>query len=163
MNPLYEWARAWGIPDVALRDLEQRLGLPPPVEALASAVETLASEARVQALVRLESARKGVYLWRNNVGAGKLAGGGFIRWGLANDSNILNARLKSADLIGIRKRLITHADVGTHIGQFVSREIKQEGWKYDPTDKKENAQMAWALLVSAQGGDAKFATGEGTL
>lgn len=74
----------------------------------------------------------------------------------------MNKVIKSADLIGIRPVLITPGHVGLVIGQFVSREIKPTGWKY--TGKaREEAQLRWAELVAACGGDAAFATGEGTL
>jgi hypothetical protein len=120
------------------------------------------SEAASTAIVRLEAARLGILLWRNNVGAGVLQDGSFIRWGLANDSTQMNRQIKSADLIGIRPLLITPAHVGHTIGQFVSRECKRPGWKWCGNER-ELAQLEWAKLVNGAGGDAAFATGEGTL
>jgi len=120
------------------------------------------SEAAVQALLRQEASRMGLRLWRNNVGAGVLADGSFIRWGLANDSKALNESIKSADLIGIRPLLITPDHVGTVVGQFVSREVKSPEWRWRGTDR-EKAQARWADLVNSLGGDACFATGVGTL
>ena len=120
------------------------------------------SEASSVAVVRLEAARLGILLWRNNVGAGLLQDGSFIRWGLANDSTQMNRQIKSADLIGIRPLLITPAHVGHTIGQFVSRECKRPGWKWSGNER-ELAQLEWAKLVNGAGGDAAFATGEGTL
>ncbi len=120
------------------------------------------SESGVQSRVRLEASKKAIYLWRNNVGAGQLKEGNrFIRFGLANDSKQLNGVIKSGDLIGLRKTLVTQAMVGTHVGIFTSREIKHAGWKYSGS-LEEAAQLQWAALVNAQGGDAKIVTGPGS-
>lgn len=126
------------------------------------------SEAYVQSLVRLEAPGKGVRLWRNNVGVLLDANGRPVRYGLANDSRALNEQLKSGDLIGWRRRLITPADVGYVIAQFVSRECKPVGWRPAPPGESgrfrhEEAQRRWAELINADGGDACFVTGEGTL
>lgn len=120
------------------------------------------SEAAAQVAVRLEASRLGHRLWRNNVGAGKLDSGSFVRWGIANDSASMNACCKSADLIGIQRVMITQQHVGTIMGQFLSREIKRPGWKYTGTDR-EVAQLKWIEIITAMGGDACFATGEGTI
>ena len=157
---LINWAIRWQIPPAALDDLRAGLGLiagaaiTPPTKGT--------SEAAVQAAVRLEAARKGCRLFRNNVGALTDERGVPVRYGLANDSKQVNERIKSADLIGWRRRLITPDMVGSHIAQFLSREIKELGWQYAATPR-EQAQAAWAGLVLADGGDAGFAAGEGTL
>ena len=101
------------------------------------------TESGVSSIIRLEASQLGYRLWRNNVGALQTPAGQFIRFGLANDSPQLNKAIKSADLIGIKPILITHAHVGLTIGQFISREIKHEGWKYTGADR-EKAQVAWA-------------------
>jgi hypothetical protein len=152
---LADWAQRWQIPAAALDDLCRSCIFTPETD------QGVKSEARVQSEVRLEAPRHGVYLFRNNVGAGKLENGAFMRWGLGNDSTQVNSVLKSADLIGIRKRLITAADVGSYIGQFMSREIKKEAWKYHGTEE-EQAQVKWATLINAQGGDAKIVQGVGS-
>ncbi len=151
------WAARHRISAVALAELKQLLV--PPTGGL-----TLlgSSESAVQSQVRLEASRKGCRLWRNNVGAGYLADGSFIRWGLCNDSTVLNKSFKSGDLIGIRSVVITPADIGRTIGQFMSREVKAAGWKLGNSDR-ELAQVRWAQMVNAMGGDAAFATGEGTV
>ena len=118
------------------------------------------NEATVQAQVRLNASGAGWRLWRNNVGALLDSRGVPIRYGLANDSSVVNRQIKSADLIGIRPVLITQDMVGKIIGQFVSRECKEGGWKPSPTDKREWAQRNWAQIVNELGGDAKFSTGE---
>lgn len=157
---LTDWARTWAVSDAALADLQARvLGLdggapqPPPGP----------SEAAVQARVRVEASRLGLRVWRNNVGATQdHETGSFIRYGLANDSALVNSRIKSADLIGIRPWLIQPGDVGKVLGQFVSFEVKRPGWRYTGTDR-EVAQQAWAALVLSLGGDARFVTGEGQI
>lgn len=120
-------------------------------------------EASVQAAIRLEAARKGVLLWRNNVGALKREDGdGYVRFGLANDSVALNKQFKSGDLIGIRPVVIHPQHVGLTIGQFVSVEVKRPGWKFSGNDR-EAAQQRWIDLVLGAGGFAYFATQEGKL
>jgi hypothetical protein len=88
--------------------------------------------------------------------------GNFIRYGLANESKNVNKQIKSADLIGIRAVRIENHMIGLTIGQFVSREIKSASWKYTGTER-EQAQLRWAKLIASFGGDACFATAEGTL
>lgn len=156
---LADWAIRWGVPAGAIAELQSRvLGLEGTLPAAASGT----SEAAVQARVRLEASRKGCRLFRNNVGAGYSEDGSFLRWGLANDSAQVNKVMKSADLIGIRPRLITQQDVGTVIGQFLSREVKIGGWRYTGTER-EVAQLNWAHLVNTLGGDAAFCTNEGSI
>jgi hypothetical protein len=152
-----EWAARWGVSAMALADLRDRLtGEYDRVPREAS------SEAAVQNVVRMEASRKGIKLFRNNVGAMQDETGRVVRYGLANDSAAMNKVIKSADLVGIRPVLIEPGHVGTLIGQFVSREIKAAGWRYTGTPR-EVAQLAWAQLITANGGNAGFATGEGTL
>lgn len=160
MNPeITRWAIRYGIGVQALLELHVIFGAPL-VEA-APAAEG-ASEAYVQSVVRIEAVKKGMRLWRNNVGALLDGRGVPVRYGLANDSKQLNVVCKSGDLIGWRPVLITPAMVGGKIAQFVSRECKRPGWSYSATEH-EKAQLKWAELVARDGGDAKFCTGEGTL
>lgn len=161
MSVLHEWAMQWGVRMDALRDLQTRLGefTPPPSATQAGPAK---SEAWAQSVVRLEAAQKGVRLWRNNVGALLDRHGRLVRYGLANDSDKLNEQIKSGDLIGWRPVVITQAHVGHTLGQFVSREIKEPGWQFTGT-AHELAQQQWANIVNAAGGDARFASGPGTL
>lgn len=119
----------------------------------------MTAENDAQNAVRVAASRAGARLWRNNVGAGTLDNGSYLRWGLANDSPGMNRVLKSADLIGIRPTLITPEHVGRTLGVFVSREVKAPGWRYRATDR-ERAQLAWLDLIKGLGGDAAFTTGE---
>lgn len=155
---LDDWAKRWDISRPAIDDLRTRLrGILPAITNTRGE-----SESAVQAEVRLEAAEKGIYLWRNNVGALTTDDGRFIRYGLANDSKPVNNIIKSADLIGIRPLIITQEMIGWTVGQFVSREIKGVKWRYSGTDR-EQAQTRWAELILSLGGDAGFAIGRGTL
>lgn len=123
------------------------------------------SEAWSQQQVRLKAAHAGVMSWRNNVGAtpAKCPDCGAprqpIRYGLANDSSRLNAKIKSSDLILAIPRLITPAMVGSTIAQFGGIETKRPGWRY--TGKgTESGQAAWLALIARLGGYATFSTGE---
>ena len=118
------------------------------------------NEASIQAQVRLDASKLGWRLFRNNVGVLVDSRGIPVRFGLANDSNVVNKHIKSADLIGIKPVLITQDMVGQTIGQFVSRECKWSGWKYNPKDEREAAQQRWIDMINSMGGDAKFTTGE---
>jgi len=161
---LTQWAARHHVPPHALAELRAIL-LPPDVGvAVADTSEGPrgTSEAAIQTQVRLEASRLGGRLWRNNVGAGVLQDGSFIRWGLCNDSAQLNKVVKSSDLCGIMPVLITPAHVGHMVGRFTCREIKTAGWKYRGTDR-EVAQAKWIEMINALGGDAGFAIGTGTL
>lgn len=161
MQPaIIQWAIRHGVSVQALNELSAIFGLHGNHSLPARVIGT--SEAAVQSAVRLEAARKGVRLFRNNVGALLDSRGIPIRYGLANDSKAANEAMKSADLIGWRSVMIRAEMVGHCIAQFVSRECKAVGWHYTGRDR-EPAQLAWAQLVTANGGDAAFCTGEGTL
>lgn len=153
-----EWAALWGVSIAAVEAWERQQGVAPRIVT----VDDGMSEAAVATRLQLEAARKGVVLFRNNVGAFRDARGRWVRYGLANDSKSLNEAIKSGDYIGIRRVTITQAHVGTVIGQFVSRETKAADWTYADTPR-ERAQRNWADLVARYGGDAAFCTGEGSL
>lgn len=155
---LYEWAIRHNIPVTAIKELEQMLG----IADRPGVPMTGLSEAAVQNNVRLEAGRKGVRLFRNNVGAMYDEQGNFVRFGLANESAQMNKTIKSADLIGIRSILVTPQMVGHRVGVFVSRETKRGDWRY-AGDPDEVAQLNWLMLILSLGGDAAFANAEGTL
>ena len=118
----------------------------------------MTSETAVQQAVRLEYARRGYKLFRNNRGAMTDGTGRVVRFGLGNDSAVVNDHIKSSDLIGWRPVMITPADVGRTIAQIVSLECKPPGWHLTPGDKRGQAQARWIELVLADGGEARFVT-----
>lgn len=156
MANLTEWALRHGVSAEAMFELEVIVGV------YSKPTESDESESAVQTKVRLEAPRKGVHLFRNNVGVLKDETGRPVRYGLANDSSKVNKIVKSGDLIGWRKVLITEKHVGRPIAQFVSRECKAAAWTFSGTDR-EMAQLNWINLILVNGGDACFCTGEGTL
>jgi len=167
---LTEWATRWNIPAEAFRELAACSIVPPEPDAPVGSK----TEAYVQSVIRLEAPQRGVYLWRNNSGAGIVANARElcpecaknarrpIRWGLGNDSKKVNDVMKSGDLIGIRPVIITPDMVGRKLGQFVSRECKPENWKYSGNEH-ENAQLAWSTLINSLGGDAAIVNRIGSL
>jgi hypothetical protein len=114
-----------------------------------------ASEACVQARVRMEASERGWRLWRNNVGVTA----DHVRYGLCNESARMNKMLKSSDLIGIRPVLITADHVGTTIGQFAAVECKAGNWKPGKS-KRERAQAAFLAVVEQLGGWGCVTNGE---
>lgn len=161
MTTLDIWAKRWHLPEVALIELKQMMGVADfPVLAVSG---TPGSEARQQDLVSLEAARLGIRLYRNNSGAFKDDSGRVIRFGLGNVSKQWNQAFASPDLVGWRKRLITEAMVGTVVGQACMREVKHEGWRFNPNDAHENAQWNFIKLAVADGCDAAFTSGPGSL
>lgn len=122
------------------------------------------SEAWAQQHARMDIARGGALAWRNNVGATPArcprcqAEQRPVRYGLANDSQQLNRRVKSSDLIGVRPLEITQDMVGQTVGQFLAVECKPPGWVYRGDDH-EAAQLAFHALVQSKGGLALFSTG----
>ncbi len=145
---LYTWALQWNIPAEAIADLRMQMGY----QGTLPVVSDATSEAGALKRVRLEAAHKNKILWRNNRGVWQDDYGNWIRYGLANDSIQMNKQIKSHDLIGIDKSN----------GQFISREMKKPGWTYKGTPE-EVAQEVWLQLILSSGGDAAFATGEGSL
>lgn len=158
---LRTWAARHGVPFGAILELETLMGVTH-APAINPDDHQLGSEGRQQSLIRLEAGEKGYQLFRNNVGALADKRGIPVRYGLANESKKQNEMIKSADLIGWQPVVIQPWMVGYKIAQFLSVEVKEEGWVYSG-DEHEEAQRAWADLVIADGGRALFATGPGSL
>jgi hypothetical protein len=146
-----EWSRAH---PAAAADLARVFEAPPIVPTS----DTL-SEAWAQQHARMDIARQGAAAWRNNVGALLDSRGVPVRYGLCNDSAVLNEKMKSSDLILCIPRVITREHVGTTIAQFGSVETKRPGWTYTATPR-ERAQLAWMTLIRRLGGFAQFSTGK---
>jgi hypothetical protein len=86
--------------------------------------------------------RADVRLWRNNVGAYPLPGGGFLRYGLCNGS---------ADFVGLRSVVVTPAMVGKRVAVFLALETKAPGKDAD------THQDAWLTEVRDAGAIAGVA------
>lgn len=160
---LEQWAIDYQVPYAAVAALHQLMGLNGRDHM---PEKSGVSEAAVDSVLVLEAARLDIPLWRNNCGALRDEHDRLIRYGLANSTKDENKLIASADRIGIRRRLVTSAMVGQHVGQFVSRETKKVGWVFKGGDTKEGmreeAQLRWAQLILSYGGDAGFCTGQGT-
>lgn len=152
-----QWCVRWSVPREAYDEwLMMVRAHPTGVDPKASK-----SEAAVSSEILLETGRRrDLVLFRNNVGALKDDRGVPVRYGLANESPAQNKLLKSADFIGGYRRLITQADVGTRILQFLSTEAKEYGWTYSGRGR-EPAQLNWANYINAMGGIAMFHNGSG--
>lgn len=155
---LDQWASQWRIPPAAMQDLRARLGCEYRVPDEASEGK---SEGYAQSQVVLEASEFDVTLTRNNVGVLEDKRGVPVRYGLFNESKLVNETLKSWDLVGWRRVLIQPHMVGWTIGQFVGREVKKPGWHYTGAGR-ESAQMACSLMALADGCDVAFTTGRGT-
>lgn len=119
----------------------------------------MSSETVEQQQIRLAMARMGAQLWRNNSGAFEDESGRWVRYGLANDSKEMNAKIKSSDLIGIVPITIQPHHVGRTFGIFTAIECKKSGWHLTPGDKRGQAQQRFIDIVHSVGGIGGFATG----
>jgi len=118
-------------------------------------------ESAVQSHTRLELARAGCLVWRNNVGACEDQSGRIIRYGLCNESAQMNRSLASSDLIGIVPVTITPDMVGKTIGVFAAVECKRSGWHITPGDQRAQAQKRFIDLVRSVGGVGGFVSDPG--
>lgn len=153
-----QWASDHQVPDIAVQDLRQRLMFSSLPFTATGQVEGI-SEAAVSQQIRFSATKYGTLLWRNNVGAAvHPESGRHVRYGLANDSKKLNEHIKSSDLIGIRKLIVTPEMVGSTLGQFVAIETKEGDWTWRGTER-EQAQQRFLELVNTHGGFGVFANG----
>ena len=120
----------------------------------------MSTEAEIQQQIRLEAARRGTPLWRNNNGASLDQNGRMIRFGLGNDSSKLGKVWKSSDLIGIYPVTINEGHIGMTFGLFYAVEVKRPGFVMDD---RARAQAAFGETVTKHGGVFRFATGVGDL
>lgn len=153
------WATNWGIDDETLAKLLDRLGVGEPPKVVAIRPR---SEAAVSSVIKLEAADYNIRLTRNNVGVLKDINGRPVRYGAWNENKEMNELYKSPDLIGIRPVKITPDLIGKTIGQFVGREAKKEGWKFNPKSKHEQAQERCHTMINLAGGDARFVSDVGS-
>jgi len=148
---LFHWGAKWGIPVAAIEDMRNQMGL----GVLISEDITAQTEAGAQKRIRMRANMRGEILWRNNVGACMDERGNYIRYGLCNESKELNERVKSSDLIGIKRVVVTPDMVGREVGIFLAVEVKAPGWVYSGS-KREEAQRAFGNIVTSHGGEFRF-------
>lgn len=152
MNRYLAWAARWNVSPQAMKELLDMDG----IATLARVDANDDSEGRVQSLIRLDCAKQGVTLFRNNVGALKDDTGRVVRYGLANDNAAFNKVVKSGDLIGWRELRIAPEHIGQVVAQFASVECKRADWKWTGSER-ELAQHRWIEQVNRSGGYARFA------
>ena len=111
----------------------------------------------IQQEIQIASFPQGCSLMRNNSGALKDKDGRFIRFGLGNTSKQRNEIIKSSDLIGFTRIVITQEMVGSIVAIFTAVEVKKEEWKPSKSDKREKGQRAFIDWIIANGGFAGFA------
>ncbi len=114
-------------------------------------------ESEIQQLIQLDARSIDCHLMRNNSGALEDKTGRLVRFGLNNISQSVNDSIKSSDLIGFTRVLITPEHVGQVLAVFTAIEVKREDWKPSPVDKRERAQFAFLQWVNSFGGIAGFA------
>lgn len=114
-------------------------------------------ESAVTSHIRLDAAQQGLLLWRNNSGAYKDEYGNFIRYGLGSFIPEKDKKA-SSDYIGITPVFITPDMVGRVLGVFTAIEMKPDGWKILPSDKRALYQQNFHDIVKQNGGFAGFAT-----
>ena len=118
----------------------------------------LNNESDVQQAIQIQAMYQSCSLMRNNSGACTNEEGSFVRYGLGNVSKQHNDRIKSSDLIGITKVVITQEMVGKTLGVFTAIEVKKEAWNENKKlDKRETAQLNFINWVKLMGGFAGFA------
>lgn len=116
------------------------------------------SESEIQQLIQIEGRKNNATLLRNNSGAFKDETGRLVRYGLGNDSIARNENIKSSDLIGFTKIVVTPDMVGKMIAVITAIEVKKEDWKPDKKlDKREQAQKKFLDWISTNCGIAFFA------
>ena len=153
-----EWVAKHGISQAAMSELADILMKSKDVGGIKPGM----SESAVSQRIVLAASKKGIRLFRNNVGACEDTTGRSIRYGLANISKQMSTVVKSADLIGITPVKIAKNHVGSTIGVFTSIESKREGWLYKATEH-EKAQNNWLNVVRSLHGIAYFANNESVI
>jgi hypothetical protein len=113
-------------------------------------------ESFVQQEIQIHAKNFDCNLMRNNSGALKDDTGRLIRFGLGNVSKSHSDKVKSSDLIGFTKVVITPEMVGKTVAIFTAIEVKKESWKSDPNDKRETAQNNFIKWIVNNGGYAGF-------
>lgn len=160
MITITQWAADWGIavPDIALLDLQRRMGTQPDPDAPTPDSSEAAVQAQAQLIARQAH---DCWLWRNNSGAydANRPPSPGTRWGLGNVSAQWNKQFKSPDLVGLKRHVVTPADVGHTLGLFVGVEVKKGDWRPGKDRAREEAQQRFGEVIVANGGKWFFYSG----
>lgn len=112
------------------------------------------TESQLQSWIRLQSPNFNSLLMRNNSGVlVNSETGRPVRFGLANDSAQLNRKFKSADLIGITRKVCRCGEV---FGVFTALEVKVPGWSFNPNNPVHAAQNNFLSEVCNRKGIGSF-------
>lgn len=127
-------------------------------------------ESAVETHIRLDAAKLGIELWRNNVGMAwhgevtHLKDGSIhirnprpVRYGICNESKQMNEVVKSSDWLGITPEMVMPHHVGEIWGIFTALEAKPTNFKFNSSDKHLLAQKNFHDIVRKAGGRAGFA------
>lgn len=157
MSTLSDWMNRHAVSETARAELYQLLGFTPdtPVELEGK------NEAYVQSAVRLAAPVQGYLLGRNNRGALPNEAGVPIRFGWLNDTAALDKVCKTGDLLGLQSGWFRDYETldPVKVAVFAMAECKKAGWKINPNDKREAAQLRAINMVQSAGGIACFTTG----
>lgn len=158
MSQLHDWFNRHDVSDAARAEFIQLFGFTPdtPVEL------TGKNEAYVQSTIRLAAPTAGYLLGRNNNGALPDERGVPVRYGWLNDTAQLNKVCKTGDLLGCQSGWFRDFETlePVKVAVLAMIECKRAGWKYNPNDKHEVAQLRAINMVAAAGGIAGFSTGQ---
>lgn len=111
-------------------------------------------ESTLQQTIQIEGVQYGTQLMRNNSGAFKDETGRWLFFGLGNISKKHSDSIKSSDLIGFKKIVVTSDMVGKTIAVFTAVEVKRPDWKPSAACKRERAQRAFVTWINSNGGIA---------
>lgn len=115
-------------------------------------------EHTIQQEIQIQARHYDCHLLRNNSGALPDTNGTPVRFGLGNISKAHNDKIKSSDLIGFTKVIITQEMVGKTVAIFTAVECKEEYWDVNKKfDAREIAQEAFIKWINNNGGIAFFA------
>ncbi len=100
-------------------------------------------ESNIQNAISLALSESGVPVFRNNVGAVKVEGGRFIRYGVGGAGG--------SDLIDVAPTVVTQEMVGKTIGVFIAVEVKSN------TGRATKQQEKFIQVIKGLGGIAGVA------
>ena len=116
------------------------------------------NESEIQQRIQIEGPRFNCQLLRNNSGAFRDAEGRFVFFGLGNISKKHSDRIKSSDLIGFTRIVVTPDMVGRTVAIFTAVEVKASDWADGKKfNAREEAQATFIDWIRKAGGFAGFA------